>query len=94
MERRLVFAFLALLVCCCRAGFSAPASGSLPNFEIQSGVRDPGVWGLALVDIARHAANGYAGQGEDPQKALARIRQLFDAEWNAPTDTPQDITGE
>lgn len=54
---------------------------------------DPGGWGLLLVDIARHAANAYARQGEDPRRALARIRQLFDAEWNAPTDTPRDITG-
>jgi Domain of unknown function (DUF5076) len=51
---------------------------------------DPAVWGIALVDVARHAAKGYAldtGMSED--EALRRIRQVFDAEWSAATDMPE-----
>lgn len=53
---------------------------------------ESGAWGLLLVDVARHAANAYAREGLDPNVVLARIRELFDVEWNNPTDTPQDIT--
>jgi hypothetical protein len=45
-----------------------------------------------LVDVARHAAKAYAKEGQDPEVVLARIRQIFDAEWSSPTDTPQDIS--
>ena len=53
---------------------------------------DPGAWGLLLVDIARHASLAYQRDGRDPNEVLARIRLLFDAEWEAPTDKPTDIT--
>jgi hypothetical protein len=53
---------------------------------------DPGAWGLLLVDIARHAAKAYGGSGGiTEQEALARIKQLLDAEWNSPTDEPEQI---
>ena len=55
--------------------------------------KDPGAWGLVLVDIARHVAQAYEAEGQDPAVVLARIRQLFDAEWSAPTDEPQNISG-
>ena len=42
---------------------------------------DPGAWGLLLVDVARHVALAYAAEGHDSTVVLARIRQLFDAEW-------------
>ena len=54
--------------------------------------KDAGAWGLLLVDVARHAAQAYANEGEDPKVVLIRIRELFDAEWSAPTDEPEDIT--
>jgi hypothetical protein len=53
--------------------------------------KDPGAWGLMLVDIARHAANAYANEGMSRAEALARIKALFDAEWNAPTDDAREI---
>ena len=53
---------------------------------------DPGAWGLLLVDIARHVSIAYAKKGTDRNTALKRIRELFDAEWNNPTDEPKDIT--
>jgi hypothetical protein len=46
---------------------------------------DPGVWGLILVDVARHAANAYQEQGVPREQALTRIIELFRAEWEGPT---------
>ena len=53
---------------------------------------DPGAWGLMLVDVARHAAQAYAREGHDPDEALRRIRELFDAEWTSPTSPAEDLT--
>jgi len=53
---------------------------------------DPGAWGLVLVDIAQHAANAYARNGMRREEVLSRIRELFDAEWDSPTDDPREIT--
>jgi len=51
---------------------------------------DPAVWGIALVDIARHVAKAYELAGTVPEnEALRRIKQLIDAEWTAPTDMPE-----
>jgi hypothetical protein len=51
---------------------------------------DPSVWGIALVDIARHAAKAYALNGAISESdALVRIKQLFDAEWSSPTELPE-----
>lgn len=47
-----------------------------------------------LVDIARHAANAYEAEGLDPDTVLDSIREMWDAEWSDPTDTPQNITPE
>ena len=44
-------------------------------------------WGLLLVDIARHVARMYAQDtGISEQQALDDIRNMFDAEWDRPTD--------
>ena len=51
---------------------------------------DAGYWGMMLVDLARHVAHGYEQDGRaDYFAALARIREVFDAEWASPTDTPR-----
>jgi hypothetical protein len=51
---------------------------------------DSAVWGLLLVDIARHVANALAASdGISPDATLARIKQGVDAEFANPTDTPQ-----
>lgn len=52
---------------------------------------DPGAWGLMLVDIARHAANAYANEGRDHDEIIRRIRELWDAEWDAPTDGAREL---
>ena len=49
---------------------------------------DPGAWGLMLADIARHAVKAYTNEGRDPAEVLARIREMFEAEFANPTDTP------
>ena len=67
------------------------APGSAQQVTLRTTWKDPGAWGLMLVDIANHAANAYEDEGNDRQIVLARIRQLFDAEWSAPTDVAKEI---
>ena len=48
---------------------------------------DPDMWGMLLVDIARHAARVYAKEGVmDETEALARIARMFTSELMDPTD--------
>ena len=52
--------------------------------------RDPAIWGIFLVDLARHLANAYQQEsGMDFNKTLARIKDGFYAEMNSPTDSPR-----
>ena len=49
---------------------------------------EPDIWGLLLVDVARHAARAYARESEFTEEdALARILEMFQAEIERPTDT-------
>lgn len=48
---------------------------------------DPGVWGVALVDVARNIADA-AGQ-DKRQQVLDDIKRVFDAEWDSPTELPR-----
>jgi hypothetical protein len=53
---------------------------------------DPGSWGLLLVDVARHTAKAYASTGAmSEEEALLRIKELIDAEWESPTDEPEEL---
>jgi hypothetical protein len=70
------------------------APGSPQQLSLRTCWKDPGAWGLLLVDVARHAAAGYGRDGHDPSDALRRIRELFDAEWSSPTSTAEDLTDE
>ena len=48
---------------------------------------DPEMWGLLLVDIARHAARAYARESEyGEEEALERILEMFSSELERPTD--------
>jgi hypothetical protein len=63
-----------------------------PAFE------EPDMWGLMLVDIARHAARAYAREGAyTEEEALGRIVEMFEAEIARPTDmgntTPRSQQG-
>lgn len=49
--------------------------------------RDSGAWGVALVDIARHAARCFADRdGITEEEALGAIRHFINAELDRPTD--------
>ncbi len=49
---------------------------------------EPDMWGLLLVDVARHAARAYARESEyTEEEALTRIIEMFEAEIARPTDT-------
>jgi len=59
---------------------------------------DPEMWGLLLVDIARHAARAYARESDySEEEALDRILEMFGAELERPTDigttTPRSQKG-
>lgn len=59
---------------------------------------EPDMWGLLLVDIARHAARVYAREGDySEEDALTRIVEMFEAEIARPTDlgstTPRSQQG-
>ena len=59
---------------------------------------EPDMWGLLLVDIARHAARAYARESEYTEdEALRRIVEMFEAEIARPTDmgntTPRSKQG-
>jgi hypothetical protein len=48
---------------------------------------EPDMWGLLLVDIARHAARAYAQESSYTEdEALARVVDMFEAEIARPTD--------
>ena len=49
---------------------------------------EPDMWGLLLVDIARHAARAFARESDYTEdEALTRIVDMFEAEIARPTDT-------
>ncbi|HLG83997.1 MAG TPA: DUF5076 domain-containing protein [Bradyrhizobium sp.] len=59
---------------------------------------EPEMWGLLLVDIARHAARAYARESDYTEdEALERILEMFGAELERPTDvgttTPRSQKG-
>jgi hypothetical protein len=48
---------------------------------------EPDMWGLLLVDVARHASRVYARESAyTEEEALKRIIDMFDAEIERPTD--------
>lgn len=51
---------------------------------------DSAAWGIVLADVARHVANALHDlEGIDPEKTVARIREMFNAELAKPTDNPE-----
>jgi hypothetical protein len=48
---------------------------------------DPEAWGMLIADITRHVARIYKTESDIPEeRTIERIRNLFDAEMDAPTD--------
>ena len=57
------------------------------SIAFQRAFDDPEMWGLLLVDIARHAARAYARESEfNEDEALKRIVDMFEAEIARPTE--------
>jgi hypothetical protein len=68
------------------------------SIAFQRAFEEPDMWGLLLVDIARHAARAYARESDySEEDALARIVEMFEAEIARPTDmgttTPRSQQG-
>jgi hypothetical protein len=56
---------------------------------------DPQMWGMLLVDIARHAARVYATEGVmEEADALVAIVEMFEAELADPTDIGTTVARE
>jgi Domain of unknown function (DUF5076) len=48
---------------------------------------DPEAWGMLIADVARHIARIYATEKKMAEdETLARVRAIFEAEMDAPTD--------
>jgi hypothetical protein len=68
------------------------------SIAFQRAFEEPEMWGLLLVDIARHAARAYARESDySEEEALESILDMFEAEINRPTDpgttTPRSQQG-
>ncbi len=68
------------------------------SIAFQRAFEEPDIWGLLLVDVARHAARAYARETEmSEDEALSRIVEMFEAELARPTDmgttTPRSKQG-
>ena len=58
------------------------------SMAFQRAFDEPDMWGLLLVDLARHAARAYARESDYTEEdALNRILEMFQAEIERPTDT-------
>ena len=68
--------------CCARS----IVEGGL-HVSLRRAFDDPQAWGMLIADVARHAARIYANETKlTEDEALERIRSMFDAEMDAPTD--------
>ena len=48
---------------------------------------DPEAWGMLIADVTRHVARIYATEDKFPEEqTIERIRALFNAEMDSPTD--------
>jgi Domain of unknown function (DUF5076) len=57
------------------------------SMAFQRAFEEPDMWGLLLVDLARHAARAYARESEYTEEdAMNRILEMFQAEIERPTD--------
>ena len=68
------------------------------SIAFQRAFEEPDIWGMLLLDVARHAARAYAQESEfSEEEALQRIIDMFEAEIARPTDpgrtTPRSQQG-
>jgi Domain of unknown function (DUF5076) len=58
------------------------------HVSIMRAFDDPQAWGMLLADVTRHIARIYRTEDNVPEeRTIERIRDLFDAEMDSPTDT-------
>jgi hypothetical protein len=57
------------------------------HISLRRAFDDPQAWGMLLADIARHVARIYAREESlNEETTIIRIRSMFDAELDMPTD--------
>ena len=67
--------------------FRAWIVGTGLQVSLQRGFDEPGMWGILLADVARHAARVYATENVcSEEEALGQIAAMLDAELNRSTD--------
>ena len=65
---------------------AAVVQGGL-HVSLRRAFDEPQAWGVLIADVARHAARIFAKETHlTEDEALERIRSMFDAEMDAPTD--------
>jgi len=57
------------------------------HISLRRAFDDPEAWGMLIADITRHVARIYATEDKfREEETMERIRALYDAEMDAPTD--------
>jgi hypothetical protein len=65
---------------------AAIVDGAL-HVSLRRAFDDPQAWGMLIADVTRHVARIYAAEnGMNEDVTIERIRNMFDAEMDAPTD--------
>jgi hypothetical protein len=55
--------------------------------SLRRAFEEPEVWGMLIADVARHAARIFSTETDlSEDEALAKIRDMFEAELDTPTD--------
>ena len=57
------------------------------HISLRRAFDDPEAWGMLIADVARHVARIYATEDKfNEEDTIERIRSLFNAELDSPTD--------
>jgi hypothetical protein len=57
------------------------------HISLRRAFDDPEAWGMILADLTRHVARIYKTEDDlSEEQTIERIRNLFDAEMDSPTD--------
>ena len=61
--------------------------GGALHISLRRAFDDPEAWGMLMADLTRHVARIYATEmNMREEETIARVRGIFDAEMDAPTD--------
>jgi len=61
--------------------------GGALHVSLRPAFDDPQAWGMLLADVARHVSRIYQSEGKASEaRTLERVRMMFDAELDNPTD--------